>query len=407
MNNAREPAQGLRDGVIKRGKSWSYVIRVTNAEGVSRPRWVGGFPSEEAAKAARDEARVAARRGEYVDRSRVTVADYLRDWLKTHALEVKPKTRSGYAFNIERYVVPHIGGLRLQTLRPSTLSGLYRQLLDTGGAGGKPLSPRSVEYVHAVLRKALNDAVLADQLLPSNPALRAKRPKRTNSVEPWAGWGADELATFLAVASKHRLHALFHLAAHTGARRGELLHLEWSDIDLGPSPSVRIRGSVGRVDGQRVSGSPKSGRSRIVSIDAGTSEVLRRHKADQVRDEQIASGSWVVGDWVFRQQIGSPLHPDTPTGLMAKLLAGFNAEADVASRLPKVRFHDLRHIHATLLLRAGVPVHVVAARLGHADPAITLRVYAHVLGDQAVSAADAFAALLEPARDRAERAGRS
>jgi len=84
----------LRDGVIKRGHSWSYVIRVTDAAGISKPRWVGGFATEASAKAARDTARVAARRGQYVDRSRITVSAYLTDWLDAHALEVKPKTQT-------------------------------------------------------------------------------------------------------------------------------------------------------------------------------------------------------------------------------------------------------------------------------------------------------------------------
>ncbi len=97
---------------------------------------------------------------------------------------------------------------------------------------------------------------------------------------------------------------------------------------------------------------------------------------------------------MFRKEIGSPVHPSTVTALMRSMLAGYN-ERHPEARLPVVRLHDLRHTHATLLLRAGVPVHVVASRLGHADPAITLRVYAHVLGDQAAEVADVFAKAVE------------
>jgi integrase len=102
----------LRDGVIKRGGSWSYVIRVPDpATGVSKPKWVGGFDTEEAAKAARDEARIRARRGEYVNRSVSTVAEYLAEWLETHATTVKPKTLAGYRHDIDHYIVGHPGNL--------------------------------------------------------------------------------------------------------------------------------------------------------------------------------------------------------------------------------------------------------------------------------------------------------
>src|SRR5580700_2014274 len=131
----------LRDGVIKRGGSWSYVIRVPDsATGVTKPRWVGGFNTEQEAKAARDEARVQARRGEYVNRSTLTVADYLAQWLEAHATTVKPKTFAGYRHDIDHYVVPRIGRMRLQGLRPAVISKLYRDLAEHGGRDGRALS---------------------------------------------------------------------------------------------------------------------------------------------------------------------------------------------------------------------------------------------------------------------------
>ena len=168
----------LRDGVMKRGNTWSFVIRVTDERtGVSKPKWAGGFATEAAAKEARDSARVAARQGVYVDRSRITVTQYLDDWLDAHAMEIKPATLSTYRYLVTHYVDPHIGRMRLQSVRPTTLSGLYRDLLVHGGKEGRPLSRATVDYVHAILRKAFNDAVRSEQLLVTNPAERAKRPR--------------------------------------------------------------------------------------------------------------------------------------------------------------------------------------------------------------------------------------
>ncbi|SEG94686.1 Site-specific recombinase XerD [Thermomonospora echinospora] len=393
-NTPRKARPKLRDGVMKRGTTWSYVIRVKDPEtGISKPKWVGGFPTEDEAKAARDEARVKARRGEYIDRNAITVAEYLDEWIEAHAVEIKPKTLQDYRHLIERHVKPHIGGLRLQAVRPARITKLYRDLVTSGGRNGAGLSPRTVAYVHAVLRKAFGDAVLVDQLLPSNPVERAKRP-RTQRPEPGKIWTAAQLRAFLKVAESHRLSAFFHLAAYTGARRGELLNLRWRDVDL-DGATIHIKGSAAFVAGQRIEGTTKSGRSRIVSIDAGTVKVLRAHRKRQAAEQLEAGESWkATDDHVFRTAWGDPIHPDTVSSLMSDLIKVHNAPKDgprPAAPLPHARLHDLRHIHATTLLLAGVPVHVVAARLGHADPSITLRVYAHVINEQLAEAAEVFA----------------
>ena len=158
----RKNATKLRDGVMKRGSTWSYVIRVKDPEtGVSKPRWVGGFATEETAKAARDEARVKARQCEYIGRNSITVTAYLDDWIECHAMEIKPRTLHDYRACIRLYVTPRIGRVPIQAVRPSTITKLYRDLLTAGGRDGKPLAVATVTHLHAVLRKAFRDAVLA------------------------------------------------------------------------------------------------------------------------------------------------------------------------------------------------------------------------------------------------------
>src|SRR5690606_35860684 len=129
-----------------------------------------------------------------------------------------------------------------------TLTKLYRVLLDSGGKDGRPLSQRTVDQVHAILRKAFNDAVRVDEVLASNPAERAKRPRRARKPVT-SVWSAEELRTFLRVASAHRLGAFFHLAAYTGARRGELLNLRWGNVDLDRS-EITLKGSASVVEGE-------------------------------------------------------------------------------------------------------------------------------------------------------------
>ncbi len=382
----------LRDGVIKRGGSWSYVIRVPDpATGLTKPKWVGGFDTEEAAKAARDEARVRARRGEFVTRSTSTVADYLAEWLEAHAATVKPKTLAGCRHDIGHYIVPRIGRMRLQALRPAVISKLYRDLAEHGGRDGRALSATTVSHIHRTLRKALADAVDVEQLLAVNPAARSKRPRNT-AAEPIQVWTAHQLGTFLATAQGHRLFAFYRLAAYTGARRGELLYLRWEAFDL-DAAEVTLCGSTAVVRGQRVEGTTKGGRSRTISLDRDTVTVLREHRRRQTEERLAAGSAWTdTSSLVFVTKWGEPLYPDTVTALMTKLINKHNKSVTPPARpLPHARLHDLRHLHATTLLLAGVPVHVVAARLGHADPAVTLRVYSHVLREHAAGVGDIFA----------------
>jgi integrase len=134
----------------------------------------------------------------------------------------------------------------------------------------------------------------------------------------------------------------------------------------------------------------RGGRSRTISIDRETITVLKEHRRQQAADRLAAGSVWIdTGGLVFVTKWGEPPYPDTVTALMTKLINRHNRSA--ANPLPHARLHDLRHLHATTLLLAGVPVHLVAARLGHADPAVTLRVYAHVLREHAAGVGDIFA----------------
>ncbi len=286
QKKARKSAARLRDGVMKRGNTWSFVIRVKDPDtGISKPKWVGGFGTEEEAKAARDESRVKARRGEYVDRNRITVTEYLDDWIDAHAMEIKRRTLADYRACIRLYVTPRIGHLPIQAVRPSTITKLYRDLLTSGSHDGQPLAAATVIHLHAVLRKAFRDAVIVDELIGSNPVERAKRP-RAQAHEPGTVWAIAQLRAFLTISKEHRLFAFFHVAAYTGARRGELLNLQWADIDL-DGKKITITGSTAVIQGERVNGTTKSGRTRVIPIDDETVAVLRQRKADQAAEPPI------------------------------------------------------------------------------------------------------------------------
>ena len=174
-------------------------------------------------------------------------------------------------------------------------------------------------------------------------------------------WDAAQLARFLDEIKADRLYPYFRLAAYTGARRGELLFLRWSSVALDDvDPHIWIRAATVIVRGRGVEGTTKPGRVRRVSFDPGTVRVLGEHAERQAKERELVGASWPTGDWAFRMEMGTPLRTDLPGELMRDIFLRLNRARRV---LMPIRFHDLRHVHATLLLQDGEPVHVVAERL--------------------------------------------
>jgi integrase len=254
-------------------------------------------------------------------------------------MEIKPRTLLDYRACIRLYVTPRIGHLPIQAVRPSTITRFYRDLLTSGGRHGKPLAITTVTHLHAVLRKAFRDAVIVDSLIGSNPVERAKRP-RVRAQEPGTVWTVAQMRASLATARQHRLFAFFHVAACTGARRGELLNLRWADIDL-DAKKITITGSTAVIGGERVNGTTNSGRTRVVSIDDETVAVLRQRKADQAAEQLRVGDSWrgTKDGYVFTTGWGEPIYPDTVTSLMSKLIRAHNEPEQGHDRKTSYRAH--------------------------------------------------------------------
>ncbi len=379
------PDDKLRDGLVKRGGTWSFVIRVRDPEtGISKPRWRGGFPNREAAKAARDEARVKARRGEYVNPDRTTTGAYLMRWLDQRAPGLSPSTVATYRLYITGQINPAIGEIPLQSLRPRHIADLYQRLATTGGRNGTGHAPASISQTRRIVVKALADAVDVERLIPSNPAAKVRPPVKINPPDHSDLWTPDQLREFLEGCQGSRMHSFLRLAAYTGARRGELLGLRWRDLDL-DAGVMHVRRSVVVAGGQRHIKRPKSGRVRQVTLDPETVAVMRRWRVEQAQERLQAGELWADREGVvFTRDDGSPIHGDTAIQLLRRVVTRLG--------LPRARLHDLRHIHATTLLRAGVPVHAVADRLGHTNPNVTLSVYAHAMPGDSEQAARVFAA---------------
>jgi integrase len=376
--------------VRKRGSTWSVIYDEGRDDTGRRvQRWKGGYATKRDAEAALTAFRYSMQAGDYVRPTADTFGAFLDGWLETVEPQLRPSTFASYTMIVARHVKPALGLVKIQELTALQLNAAYAKMLKTGAVHAKTtrgLSPRTVRYTHTIVRKALADAVKWN-LIPrnvadaANPPARRPRPKRT--------WTADELLRFLDHVRDDRLYAAFLLAATTGMRRGEILGLPWSAVDL-DTGKLSVSRSLVSVDYSVRVSEPKTARGRrVVALDPATVQALRHHHGRQL-EERVAADDWRnADDLVFTRDDGSPIHPQA-------FSEAFKRHA-VAARLPTLSLHGLRHTHATLALRAGVHPKVVSERLGHASVAFTLDVYTDALPDMQETAAALVAALvLEP-----------
>ena len=270
---------------------------------------------------------------------------------------------------MDKHVAPALGNVRLSKLTPAHLQGFYRSKLDAG------LSPRTVQYLHSVLHRALKQA-LRWRLVPRNVTEAVDPPRvRKEEMRPLSPAEARKL---LEATRTDRLEALYVLAVHCSLRQGELLGLKWKDIDL-EAGTLQIRRTLS--DGAFTA--PKTARSRrSVKLTAGAVEALKRHSARQADEMTRVGERYEDRGLIFASEVGTPFNRHNLTQRSFKLLLK-------RAELPNIRFHDLRHTCATLLLSKGVHPKFVQELLGHATIAITLDTYSHVLpgmGDQTATA---------------------
>jgi integrase len=266
--------------------------------------------------------------------------------------------------------------VRLQDVTPAMLNSLYSELRES-------LSPRTVRYIHAILRRALCAAVKWNRLARS-PADAADPPSLRAAVRAMTTWSAGELHEFLESVQDDRLSACWRFLAMTGCRRGEALGLRWRDLDLERGRATIVQAVVG----SRAVSETKSERGRrTIALDAETVASLQKHRRAQGEERRILGPAYEDQDLAFCREDGTPIWPRSLTRSFARHMA--------EAGLPRIRLHDLRHTHATLALQAGVHPKVVQERLGHATISITLDVYSHAIPAMQEEAATRVAALLE------------
>jgi integrase len=306
--------------------------------------------------------------GSYMEPNKTTLGAFLDRWLAHMKSQLSPRSHERYVEIATKNIAPLLGAVILTKLRPAQISAAYTLALTSGRRrGGGGLAPRTVHHMHRVLRQALGQAVKWE-LLIRNPADVVDPPKVER--QRLDTYDMAQTAELLDGFRGTRMLVPVVLAALCGLRRGEIAALRWGSVDLAKGQLAVVESAEQTKAGIRYK-EPKSGRARTVAISATVAAELKAHRIGQA-EELLRVGVRLSDDgFVVAQADGSPLQPNSLTHEWYRNLA--------KTALPRIRFHDLRHAHATHLLSSGVHPKVASERLGHSKVGITLDLYSHVM----------------------------
>lgn len=383
--------RGRGEGSIRERSDGRWEVRLDLGRGPSGKRRRKSAFAETESAAVKLLRRLGGRQvdGQLLTTSTPTVTSFLEDWYATNTDTWRASTRRGYRRAIDGFLVPAFGMRRLEQLTPAAVQ---KWLVDQKQAHG---ARRRITLAHAALRSALSEAQRL-QLVTINAAALVKVPKPAK--RPIRPLTLDQSRLFLAAAGHHRLCALFSVALACGLRLGEATGVRWDDVNL-ETGEIHIRQQLQRVGKRLVLQDVKTVRSRrTLALPTVCLEALRAHRTTQLEERLKAGKRWIESGLVFttyrtcragkgeRFTVGAPLHPRNVLRALHAILAGAN--------LPRVRFHDLRHSAASLLIAEGVQLAEVSMLLGHSELRVTSDLYSHLQAQTAAKAARHMDALL-------------
>lgn len=362
----RGKASGPMKGHVRQRKNGKWECSLPlgyGLDGKKRRMTKSGFETKEEAEQGLIKMAYEVGQHMVVKHSDESLYNYLRYWLDAESDNYEPSWLKNLFGYLENYIGPEIGNVKLSGLNAGYIEKLYKALRNQGK------SPQTIKHVHNMLSKALSKAA-KQKLIAANPVKDVTPPKVTRSARKrnLNVWTMEELQTFLRIARESRWYIAFLLAAYTGARQGEILAIRWENINFAKN-RLTIDSSISRdMKGYKV-GDPKTDSSyRDIILPQHVMDELLKHKERKhEKDERLFNRP---KDFVVRTWKGTFVSQRNFAREWYRLLD--------LSGLPKIRFHDLRHTHATLLLESGVNVKAVSARLGHASSKVTLDIYSHV-----------------------------
>lgn len=336
-----------------------------------------GFKTKDEVKKALREAQVEADKGAYVQPSKMTYGEYLTEWIRAKKQQISSQTAHVTEVYMRTHIVPELGGINLTQLNPLIIQRFLSTLQDKG------LADSTIKRIYNIVNTSLNAAV-KQQIINRNAASLIDKPRvKRKEIEVW---DVNEVQAFLNYAQTYtRYYIAFHLALTTGMRQGEILGLRWMDVDFDRN-MISVRQTLSHNGKEIIHGAKTATSIRTISIDVHTVTILQKHMR-VVKREMLALGkSFSHEDLVVCNGLGTKANPRNINRIWYKLLE--------KTELKKITFHDLRHTHASLLLKNNTHPKVVSERLGHSSIKITIDLYSHLFPNMQEEAAAELAKML-------------
>lgn len=361
-------AYNKKGNPFQRGKTWTFIYYVQNADGTRVQKWKGGYKTKKDAENDLKIYQAKATLQQTIPTSMLTLKDYLPQWFESHKKMLAPNTINGYAVNINNHIIPQIGTLKLKDIKPKHLEAFYSTLMTD-----KELSAKTVKYIHNVLKVALKAAV-DNKIIDDNPCLKAKTPKVPKFQSQLLS--LEELKTLLSEIEGDRYETEIKLAAMLGLRKGEVLGIKRSDLDT-TKHTLHIQRQVSIVRDNTIDKNglyygikPLKSESsdRVLFLSQEIESLILRKDEFNRGQKKILQGAYQDNDLICCNDDGTVMSPQTLYHAFKRILARCG--------LPNVRFHDLRHSYATLCIDLNIPLKVISQNLGHSSTAVTDAVYA-------------------------------
>ncbi|MEM4993023.1 site-specific integrase [Priestia sp. SB1] len=365
----------------KRGKTWSYTVDIGKdpISGKRRQKSKGGFRTKKDAE--KDCADFISKfdKGSIIIRKDITIKEFIEFFLSRAELKLKNSTYTNYNYAVNNRIIPRLGNIKLQEFTKYHGQEFVNEL------SKEELSSLYIRFVISLLKNMFQVAIEDERIIknPMDSVIMPRSTRRSYNV-----WSAEELKRFLSVAQfdDSTYYLTFLIAAHTGMRRGEILGLRWKDVDL-EGKRISVNQSLTYVKGRFQFSDLKNSYSfRMIAIDDFLVKQLKKHRTKQ-NEHRLAKPAEYNFDLVCSRADGRPL-------LLSTLRAHFQKHIDKAN-VPKIRFHDLRHTHATILLKMRENPKIVSERLGHSTIVRTLDTYSHVIPDMQEDTASKFSDLMK------------
>lgn len=356
----------MRGHIRKRGSTYSIVVDIGRDEnGKRKQKWISGFKTKKEAEKALAEIIAKIEKNEFIEPSKITLQQFINEWLKIYG-EPKwaPKTLVSNKSLIDNYIIPNLGHIELQKLKPVEIQKFYNSLKE------KQLSNTTINYVHRLLNQILKFAVKW-QYIAKNPCELVEAPKKDK--KEFVTWNFEHVKKAKKIFKDTPIYIHVMIALYTGLRLGEICGLRWEDIDF-KNQTITVRRTAQRIDGRFIFKEPKTETSKgIISIPDFLVQILKQEKNKQLQNKLIFGEKYVTEyeGFISIWEDGRFKEPDYVTKKFRKIL---KKQSDI----PVIRFHDLRHTHATLMLRSGVDLKIISKRLRHGRISTTADFYSHV-----------------------------